>query len=140
VTGDSGAWDRVARLDLGRVREIVTREAGWSGERVLEAEREYRRFLFLAATEPERPLVPSPFVDKYWHAHILDTERYAEDCEAALGRFLHHRPARQDEPALADETVTRYTEVFGADAVDGWFGGEPRGSAELKCHSTCRSI
>jgi hypothetical protein len=137
MTGDSGAWDRVARLDLGPVREIVIRDAGWSDERVLEAEREYKRFLFLAASEPERPVVPSAFVDEYWHAHILDTQRYAEDCEAALGRFLHHVPTRPDEPALADETVNRYAEAFGADAVEGWFGGEPR--ASRKCSSSCSS-
>jgi len=31
-------------------------------------------------------------VDAFWDQHILDTRKYAEDCAAAFGHFLHHYP------------------------------------------------
>lgn len=31
-------------------------------------------------------------VDCVWHAHILHTKRYAQDCEWFFGYFLHHTP------------------------------------------------
>jgi hypothetical protein len=37
-------------------------------------------------------LAPSKDVDKFWHGHILDTLKYAEDCQNVFGYFLHHFP------------------------------------------------
>ena len=34
---------------------------------------------------------PSIAVDQMWHQHILDTRRYAADCEAC-GGMMHHNP------------------------------------------------
>jgi hypothetical protein len=31
-------------------------------------------------------------VDTFWHFHILDTVKYAADCERVFGYFLHHNP------------------------------------------------
>ena len=39
--------------------------------------------------------MPSKVVDAYWHAFILDTRGYANWCDRALGRFLHHVPAER---------------------------------------------
>ncbi len=39
-----------------------------------------------------RSIVPTSMVDKFWHFHILDTKKYAEDCERVFGYFLHHFP------------------------------------------------
>lgn len=36
--------------------------------------------------------MPSHAVDEAWHGFILCTAAYAEFCEAAYGRFLHHHP------------------------------------------------
>jgi hypothetical protein len=41
-------------------------------------------------------------MDLFWHYHILDTIKYAEDCALIFGRFLHHFPylgLRGDEDA-----------------------------------------
>ena len=35
---------------------------------------------------------PPPDVDEIWHAHILNTRRYAEDCSRLFGTFHHHYP------------------------------------------------
>lgn len=31
-------------------------------------------------------------MDIFWHYHILDTAKYAEDCNEIFGYFLHHYP------------------------------------------------
>jgi hypothetical protein len=64
---------------------------GWTLEQALLAVEEYRRFLFLTVTR-EETIVPTEFVDAVWHAHILDTMKYAEDCQNVFGFFLHHFP------------------------------------------------
>jgi len=46
----------------------------------------------LSVTHPEETLAPSKDVDRFWHGHILDTLKYAEDCEKVFGYFLHHFP------------------------------------------------
>ncbi|NUZ07180.1 hypothetical protein [Piscinibacter koreensis] len=57
-------------------------------------ERGFRQF-FLACARSDRAFVamPSRAVDTFWHAFILHTRAYAEWCDLALGRFLHHTPA-----------------------------------------------
>ncbi|NJS36561.1 MAG: hypothetical protein HC765_09255 [Brachymonas sp.] len=37
--------------------------------------------------------MPSQAVDVMWHEFILHTKAYADWCDEALGRFLHHSPA-----------------------------------------------
>jgi hypothetical protein len=65
---------------------------GWTQERVDAVEREYRRFLYLMKKYPDELTAPSMEVDRFWHQHILDTMKYARDCESAFGYFLHHYP------------------------------------------------
>ncbi|WP_229409049.1 glycine-rich domain-containing protein [Massilia yuzhufengensis] len=65
---------------------------GWSAMRADAVETEYRRFLFLMKKYPDAGASPSVDVDTFWHYHILDTMKYARDCEAAFGYFLHHYP------------------------------------------------
>lgn len=69
---------------------------GWSLEKALATTSEYRKFLFLVGlamqTNDSEPVVPWGGVDEVWHTHILDTEKYHQDCEQLFGRFLHHFP------------------------------------------------
>jgi hypothetical protein len=55
-------------------------------------EKEYRRFLCLMKMYPDEDTAPLVDVDTFWHYHILDTMKYAADCEQAFGYFLHHYP------------------------------------------------
>lgn len=64
---------------------------GWDLDTALSAVEEYRRFLFLTVGFPDT-IVPTEFVDAVWHAHILDTIKYADDCNKTFGFFLHHFP------------------------------------------------
>lgn len=85
----------IEALDLDPIkRKLMDSEEGrgWSREHADRTELAYRRFLALYATHPQQTLAPSKDVDKFWHGHILDTLKYAEDCEKVFGRFLHHFP------------------------------------------------
>src|SRR5262245_28068934 len=82
-------------LDLDPIKfKLMDHEEGqgWSREHADRVELAYRRFLVLYATYPEETLAPSKDVDKFWHGHILDTLKYADDCDRVFGRFLHHFP------------------------------------------------
>lgn len=64
----------------------------WTSERLAALEQDYRRFLALHVMYPNQTFVPTVLLDAYWHQHILDTRKYASDCEMIFGRFLHHDP------------------------------------------------
>jgi hypothetical protein len=89
-------WEKVAAIDLSSVRAKFLARKGvfWrlrkSARRV---EDEYRQFLFLVATNPGQTVVPwSQDLDDFWHEHILNTAKYAGDCESIMGAFIHHNP------------------------------------------------
>jgi hypothetical protein len=65
---------------------------GWTREQADRNELEYKRFLALLAKYPDQSIAPSTEVDKFWHGHILDTMKYADDCDKVFGFFLHHFP------------------------------------------------
>lgn len=65
---------------------------GWSLAKADAVEKEYRRFLCLMKLYPEVPTAPLEDVDTFWHYHILDTMKYASDCQQVFGYFLHHYP------------------------------------------------
>ena len=65
---------------------------GWSRAHVERVALAYRRFLTLLVRFPGETIAPSKDVDKFWHGHILDTLKYAEDCRSVFGYFLHHFP------------------------------------------------
>lgn len=82
-------------LDLSPIKlKLMHVESGegWSERRVNAVEAEYRRFLFLMKKYPDAGASPTIDVDMFWHYHILDTMKYARDCEATFGFFLHHYP------------------------------------------------
>jgi hypothetical protein len=52
-----------------------------------------RQWFRLAARHRKVKLsMPSVIVDDYWHEMVLHTRDYAEFCDTAVGRFLHHVP------------------------------------------------
>ncbi len=114
-------------LDLIRWKMNNSSEVGLNEEEVEMAIDEYRRFLILKMGNPGVNLAPTDLMDKAWHMHILDTRRYAEDCEGMFGRFLHHRPSynvdrsKESEQSLSSafEMMTSlYSERFGHDPLD----------------------
>jgi hypothetical protein len=85
----------IAALDLNPIKvKLMHKESGeaWTLERTNAIETEYRRFLYLMNAFPDAEVAPTVDVDTFWHYHILDTMKYARDCERTFGRFLHHHP------------------------------------------------
>ena len=116
---------------------------GWTTEKCEDAEKEYKRFLALKRTYPEKEIVPHHAVDIFWHQHILDTAKYAEDCELLFGYFLHHYPyfgmnGKQDAQNLCDafeETKQVYKKHFNID----YLGMATRCKAP-KCRTQCKPM
>jgi len=85
----------IAALDLDPIKVKLMHEEsgeGWSRGYADRMETEYRRFLELMVKYPDEAIAPSMDVDEFWHYHILDTMKYAEDCQNVFGYFLHHFP------------------------------------------------
>jgi hypothetical protein len=82
-------------LDLGPIayQLVYPHEGqGWSLEQTSWAIFNYKRFLLQHYLAPNQPLSPNRLVDQVWHAHILDTQKYLEDCDWLFGYVVHHFP------------------------------------------------
>ena len=122
-------------LDMIRQKLLDPDEGNdWTGEHCDRAIEEYRRFLALTRAYPSLTLVPSHAVDKVWHAHILDTQRYGEDCQRIFGHFLHHFPylgmrGTADKVAhlsAMEKILELYRKHFGEPALDLWVSSAQR--------------
>jgi hypothetical protein len=119
-------WGAIDGLDFERIKaKLLHRHRGaMTSQAVAQAEAGYRQFLKLAAKYPEAPVVPNEAVDEFWHMHILDTQRYASDCERIFGYIVHHDPylgidGEEDEARLlgaAKRSDTLFAREFGATA------------------------
>jgi hypothetical protein len=79
----------------------------WSLEKCDQIAEQYKMFLYLCKVYPSQGIVPTTEIDEFWHQHILDTLKYADDCQKIYGYFLHHFPyfglrGVEDAQALAD--------------------------------------
>jgi len=117
-------FNSIAALDLEPIKVKLMHEEsgeGWSLEKVNAVEFEYRRFLYLMKMFPNEQTAPLMDVDIFWHYHILDTMKYAADCDNVFGYFLHHFPyiglrGEDDEEAhkrVGDRMKELYEETFG---------------------------
>lgn len=116
---------------------------GWNAEQCDEAEQEYKKFLALRRSYPEKDIVPNGAIDIFWHQHILDTAKYANDCDTIFGYFLHHYPyfgmnGVQDAQNLSDafeETKELYKENFGKPYI-----GMAKRCKPPKCRTQCKPM
>ena len=136
----------IESLDLEPIKRKLSHKEdgpGWTAEHADRIERGYRQYLTLLAKYPQMQISPTRDIDAFWHAHILDTRKYAADCERVFGGFVHHDPnlgmdgnpdqARQ----AADNLYALFLVEFGAevpsnagrkragDKQAAWCAGEP---------------
>jgi len=102
----------VASIDLKVISGRMENIPEWSKEKVALAEKEYRRFLYLIKMYPEESMVPSEEVDEFWHHHILDTRKYADDCQTLFGQFLHHNPNLAKGSDALNKLFARTQELY----------------------------
>lgn len=82
----------IDQLNLDPIKAKLMHDKKWSTEQLNLAEKWYKRFLFINLTYPEIIIVPTSAIDIFWHYHILDTRKYADDCQNIFGTFFHHFP------------------------------------------------
>lgn len=151
---------RIESLDLECIKvKLMDPEEGkgWSLEQADHAEKWYKRYLFFCAKYDDLPLVPLGDIDHFWHQHILDTRKYAADCEHVFGFFLHHFPyfgMRGDDDAAAldsagDQTLALFQEEYSETPFDivcrchsckrcaACFAGDP--SCKKGCAKKCKN-
>lgn len=103
--------EKFNRIDFGPIAFKLMHpdgQNGWTREEATAAIEQYRRFLLLVYLYPDRMIVPSRAVDQVWHEHILDTQKYQEDCLEVFGYLLHHYPyfgMLDDEDQKASEAA-----------------------------------
>jgi hypothetical protein len=109
----------IASLDLTPIKvKLMHKESGegWSQSQVDAVELEYRRFLHLLKLFPDERVAPQFDVDIFWHYHILDTMKYAADCEQIFGYFLHHSPyselGGEEDEASHQRSGARMQELY----------------------------
>ncbi|MGZ5199858.1 MAG: glycine-rich domain-containing protein [Telluria sp.] len=120
-------------LDLDPIKEKLMHESGegWSAEQADAVEVEYRRFLYLMKMFPTEETAPLVEVDVFWHYHILDTMKYAADCEQVFGHFLHHFPyvgmRGEGDDAVREQAGDRMRELYEQTFGDGYGAREDAG-------------
>lgn len=107
-------------LDLDNIVKKVATENNWSKDRALDVETQYRAFLKLNQMYPGVEFAPNSEIDEIWHTHILDTQKYAQDCDRLFGAILHHIPSYGDQPeeknilnTIAENTQRLFKDNFG---------------------------
>ncbi len=95
----------------------LAQEQGWTENFTHDAISEYRKFMYLAATQ-DFMVSPSAIVDEVWHLHLIFTTSYQQFCRL-LGKEIHHIPSTHNkaealkfEKAKA-QTASVYEAVFG---------------------------
>lgn len=132
------ALNKVEMLEMGLINSKLRYEDSsfWNNETLGQAEKDYKYFVALHLLYPEEILVPSKIIDMYWHQHILDTKKYAEDCQSIFGKFLHHDPyfgigGENDKElniAAFERTKKLWKESFGIDML-----GTPNPCSSTDC-------
>jgi hypothetical protein len=101
------------RLNLTAIMARVRREQGWSAAEAGDAELWYRRFLQLSLERGSKPFYAiTEQADHVWHAHILFTRKYRQDCERIFGGYLDHMPADKGPDSLSKERQRRAAALY----------------------------
>jgi hypothetical protein len=102
----------------------LAKENYWTKSFTEKAILEYKKFMYLAATE-EAMVSPSEIVDTVWHQHLIFTQSYQEFC-ALLGKQVQHIPSTHHKPDLQKfrlakaRTVQLYEKAFGQQPNEIW--------------------
>ncbi|WP_246023504.1 glycine-rich domain-containing protein [Nocardia yunnanensis] len=81
-------------VDALELSEAVFKTCPWQPCDLVETGlRQWLRCCGAAMRDGQVIGMPSHAVDEAWHGLILCTNRYAQFCDRAYGRFLHHFPA-----------------------------------------------
>ena len=118
-------WQRLVEFDIDQCdaalpfSKRLARDNGWSERYATRVIFEYKRFLYLTASQ-DRPVTPSDEVDQAWHMHLLYSRNYWESlCTEVLRQDLHHGPTEggvaegKKYRAWYSRTLKLYEDTFG---------------------------
>ena len=115
-------------INLDSIRNALMEKRGWSRDRAEAARAEYVRFLTLLQMKPGFMLVPwstpegHDDLDQFWHQHILDTAKYANDCNLLFGHMIHHTPHVVRGSEQESESVTKTQRLYARTFNSGKYG------------------
>jgi len=99
----------IARLDLVKIDAKAMKLYRWGRPRVDAADDWYRKFLWLCYMHGSPLAAIGKDADDLWHMHILDTPKYARDCDKIFGTYLSHQPI-YGRPTVNDRKVYKNSE------------------------------
>lgn len=110
-------------LDLSNIARKAAQNNEWDNNQTSYAIDWYLKHLYLCVKYPNLPIAAiSKSADEMWHQHILDTRKYATDCNQIAGRFLNHTPIygkpSDFEIAAYSNTLNLYKIEFGMEPSD----------------------
>ena len=130
-------WEKVAALNLNSVRKKFAFKKSWRWHlrrSVDKVERQYRQYLYLIVRNPDKTVVPwSRDLDDFWHEHILDTAKYAQDCNFILGAFIHHNPHLPEGSLSHSEASAETRKMYKAAFRESARKGRRRTSEDVGC-------
>jgi uncharacterized membrane protein YgcG len=132
-------------LDLNSVRDSLMEKQGWTLERAEAARAEYIRFLTLLQLRPRFMVVPWPNaeghddLDQFWHQHILDTAKYADDCNRMFGQMIHHNPHIARGSGQEREAVEKTQRLYARTFASGSYGRSVDAALLTGC-SACATV
>jgi len=144
----------IQALDLEAVKlRVMDTELGegWNREYADSIELAYKNYLTMLAKYPDdiEDILISKDVDELWHAHILHTKKYADDCQKIFGNFLHHDPQPrerssadiQKRSALVEKTRRLYQQESGngRNAVAAYCNATVRADKAAYCNAAVRA-
>lgn len=94
-------------VDLSSIVDKLVEREHWKRSDAMEACTLYRNYLFLQKKYADQSgrMPPSSDIDAVWHNHILDTQKYMQDCDKIFGSYLHHDPNLVMDGKPADNTA-----------------------------------
>jgi len=145
--------EKLNALDLGPILFLLVRaEDGpkWTLPQSNIAEKWYKRFHALIHEYPSQTIVPTKVIDTIWHKHIMDTQKYFEDCINLHGEIIHHFPylgirGRDDGVRLHNlymDTVGLFIDMFGEspEDIEPMFGFASHEGAIICGGGPCKNI
>jgi len=85
----TAVYDKLTRDDILRPYGYK-----WAPQEAEIAISNYKKFLYILVKYHKDfdTILPTLEIDEIWHNHILDTEKYINDCDVLFGRYYHHYP------------------------------------------------
>lgn len=110
----AAALKRINAIELGDILVRASTRAKWTSAQNRLAEKWYRGYLWLSYLHGKRPVFGIVAeADELWHAHIVYTKRYRQDCRRVFGEFLDHNPVHKMPARVYNANIAQAARWYG---------------------------